>query len=106
MQGINLLNEKWPEGSTLTLQVVVTKADEPATQAAIERLNERALAIDGLNEPIETFPSADGSVALVSYVMAGGQNDERNREIVREMRRDVVPDGLRWPRRRRGPRDG
>ena len=31
------LNEKWPEGSTLTLQVVVTKADEPATQAAIER---------------------------------------------------------------------
>ncbi len=42
VQGINLLNEKWPEGSTLTLQVVVTKADEPATQAAIERLNERA----------------------------------------------------------------
>ena len=92
VQGINLLNEKWPEGSTLTLQVVVTKADEPATQAAIEQLNERALAIDGLNEPIETFPSADGSVALVSYVMAGGQNDERNREIVREMRRDVVPE--------------
>ena len=92
VQGINLLNEKWPEGSTLTLQVVVTKADEPATQAAIEQLNERALAIDGLNEPIETVPSADGSVALVSYVMAGGQNDERNREIVREMRRDVVPE--------------
>ena len=92
VQGINLLNEKWPEGSTLTLQVAVTKADEPATQAAIEQLNERALAIDGLNEPIETVPSADGSVALVSYVMAGGQNDERNREIVREMRRDVVPE--------------
>ena len=91
VQGINLLNEKWPEGSTLTLQVVVTGADQPATQAAIEHLNERALAIDGLNEPIETVPSADGSVALVSYVMAGGQNDERNREIVREMRRDVVP---------------
>ena len=92
VQGINLLNEKWPEGSTLTLQVVVTGADQPATQAAIEQLNERALAIDGLNEPIETVPSADGSVALVSYVMAGGQNDERNREIVREMRRDVVPE--------------
>ena len=92
VQGINLLNEKWPEGSTLTLQVVVTKADEPATQAAIEQLNERALAIGGLNEPIEAVPSADGSVALVSYVMAGGQNDERNREIVREMRRVVVPE--------------
>ena len=92
VQGINLLNEKWPEGSTLTLQVVVTKANEPATQAAIEQLNERALAIDGLNQPVETTPSADGTVALVSYVMAGGQNDERNREIVREMRREVIPE--------------
>jgi uncharacterized membrane protein YdfJ with MMPL/SSD domain len=92
VQGVNLLNEKWPEGSTLTLQVVVTKADEAATQAAIERMTEQALAIDGLNQPVETTPSADGTVALVSYVMAGGQNDERNREIVREMRRDVVPE--------------
>ena len=92
VQGVNLLNEKWPEGSTLTLQVVVTKADEAATQAAIERMTERALTIDGLNQPVETTPSADGSVALVSYVMAGGQNDERNRAIVREMRREVVPE--------------
>ena len=91
VQGVNLLNEKWPEGSTLTLQVVVTKADQAATQAAIEQLSDRALAIDGLNQPVETVPSPDGTVALVSYVMAGGQNDERNREIVREMRRDVVP---------------
>jgi RND superfamily putative drug exporter len=92
VQGINLLNEKWPEGSTLTLQVVVTKADQAATQAAIERMNDQALAIEGLNAPVETTPSADGTVALVSYVMAGGQNDERNREIVREMRRDVIPE--------------
>ena len=92
VQGVNLLNEKWPEGSTLTLQVVVTTAEEAATQAAIERMTEQALAIDGLNQPVETTRSADGTVALVSYVMAGGQNDERNREIVREMRRDVVPE--------------
>jgi uncharacterized membrane protein YdfJ with MMPL/SSD domain len=94
VQGVNLLNEKWPAGSTLTLQVVVTNADEAATQAAIERMTEQALAIDGLNQPVETTPSADGTVALVSYVMAGGQNDERNREIVREMRRDVVPEAF------------
>jgi uncharacterized membrane protein YdfJ with MMPL/SSD domain len=91
VQGVNLLNEKWPEGSTLTLQVVVTKADEAATQTAIERMTDRALTIDGLNQPVETTPSADGTVALVSYIMAGGQNDESNREIVREMRREVVP---------------
>ena len=92
VQGVNLLNQKWPEGSTLTLQVVVTKADDARTQAAIERLNDRALAIDGLRQPVETTPSADGTVALISYVMAGSQNDVRNREIVGELRHEVIPE--------------
>ena len=74
-----------------TLQVVVTKADEPATQAAIEQLHERVLAIDGLSEPIETPPSADGRVALISYVMARRPERRSNQDIVREVRRDVVP---------------
>ena len=91
VQGVNLLNEKWPAGSTMTLQVVVTRADEPATQAAIGALSDRVLAIDGLSAPVETLPSADGTVALLSYVMAGGSNDVRNHDIVREVRREVVP---------------
>ena len=54
VQGVNLLDEKWPEGSTLALQVVVTQADEPATQAAIDdALSERLLAIDGLTGPTD-----------------------------------------------------
>ena len=40
VQAINLMDEKWPQGTTLSLQVVVTKADEPETQAAIERLSD------------------------------------------------------------------
>ena len=92
VQGIELLDERWPAGSTLALQVVVTRADEPPTQAAIATLTERLLAVDGLGEPVTTSPSGDGSVAMVSVVMAGGQNDERNRDIVREVRSDVVPD--------------
>jgi putative drug exporter of the RND superfamily len=91
VQGVNLQNEKWPQGSDLTLQVAVTHADRPETQAAIDRLSERVLALDGISGPPETRPSIDGTVALVSYVMAGGQNDERNRDIVREVRRDIVP---------------
>ncbi len=91
VQAINLMDEKWPEGSTLQLQVVVTKADRPDTTAAIEMMSEELLATDGLSGPVETRPSQDGTVALVSYVMAGSQNDAANRAIVRDVREDVVP---------------
>jgi RND superfamily putative drug exporter len=91
VQAINLMNEKWPQGSTLQLQVVVTKANEQATKDAIDRLSDELLARDGLSGPVEIQPSQDGSVALVSYVMSGGQNDIANRQIVRDVRTDVVP---------------
>src|SRR4249919_1053488 len=58
--GINLLNEKWPQGSELQLQVVVTKADEAATKAAIEALKTQGLALEGLSEPVTVTPSRDG----------------------------------------------
>ena len=91
VQAVNVLNEKWPAGSTLELQVVVTRADEEPTKAAIERLSEAVLAIDGISEPVRTDVSSDGHVALVSYLMAGGSNDLRNRDIVREVRSTAVP---------------
>jgi uncharacterized membrane protein YdfJ with MMPL/SSD domain len=91
VQALNLMNEKWPEGSTLQLQVVVTKADQEPTKTAIADLSTRILAIDGISEPVESRLSKDGSVAMVSYVMAGSQNDTGNQEIVREVRQDIVP---------------
>jgi RND superfamily putative drug exporter len=54
-------------------------------------MTDTVLAIDGLSEPTKTFVSSDGHVALVSYVMSGGSNDLRNRDIVREVRSTVVP---------------
>jgi RND superfamily putative drug exporter len=69
----------------------VTKADRPETQAAIERLKVDGLAIDGLNEPVEVTPSRDGKVALVSFTMGGGQNDEVNWDLVRHVRTEVNP---------------
>ena len=91
VQAVNLLNEKWPGGSTLELSVVVTRADEATTKAAIEKLSQAILAVDGISEPVRTFTSTDGHVALVSYVMAGGSNDLRNQDIVREVRSSAVP---------------
>ena len=92
VQAVNLLNEKWPTGSTLELDVVVTKADEAPTKAAIERMSQAILAIDGISEPTQTFISSDGHVALVSYVMGGGSNDIRNQDIVRQIRTTIVPE--------------
>jgi len=91
VQAVNLLNEKWPGGSTLELDVVVTRADEEPTKAAIENLSKAILAIDGISEPTKTFISSDGHVALITYVMAGGSNDVRNQDIVRQVRSTVVP---------------
>ena len=94
VQAVNLLNEKWPSGGTIELDVVVTNAVDPATQAAIDELSEAVLAIDGVNEPEERFTSTDGTVALLTYVMNGGGNDLRNQDIVREIRSEVVPAAL------------
>ena len=94
VQAVNLLNEKWPSGSTLDLSVVVTRADEAPTRAAIQKMTDAVVAIPGLSGPPTTQMSADGHVAFVSYVMAGGSNDLRNQDIVREVRSTVVPDAF------------
>ena len=91
VQAVNLLNEKWPSGSTLDLSVVVTRADETPTKAAIQKMTTAIVAIPGLSGPHQTFMSADGHVAWISYVMSGGSNDIRNQDIVREVRSSVVP---------------
>src|SRR3954468_4458688 len=89
--GIKLLNEKWPQGTNLQLQVVVTEADRPETKAAIERLKADGLGITGLSEPVEVTRSHDGKVALVSFTMGGNRNDDANRDIVRKVRTDLRP---------------
>ena len=89
--GIKLLDEKWPKGLELQLQVVVTNADKPGTQAAIARLKTEGLKLAGLSEPVDVTPSRDGHAAMVSFTMAGDQNDEVNRNLVRDVRSQLNP---------------
>jgi RND superfamily putative drug exporter len=88
---VNLLNEKWPQGGTLELDVVITEADKQATKDAIDELSDAILAIDGVNEPTERFTSSNGKVTLLTYTMNGSGNDLRNQDIVREVRSSLVP---------------
>ena len=62
-----------------TLAVVVTKADEPATKTAIDELTKAARDRGRERAGRDHGTSADGTVALVSYVMGGSQNDIANR---------------------------
>ncbi|HET7026903.1 MAG TPA: MMPL family transporter [Candidatus Limnocylindrales bacterium] len=91
VRAFRLIEEKWPQGTQLQLEVVVTGANDQAVSAAVESLPSKLLGIGGLSGPPETKRSTDGTVAMVSMTMAGGQNDESNREIVRRVRTDVVP---------------
>ena len=69
----------------------MTDADQPDTQAAIERLKTEGLKIAGLSEPVDVTPSHDGKVAMVSFTMGGTQNDDANRAIVHEFRSQLDP---------------
>jgi len=89
--GIRLLDEKWPQGTELTLDVVVTNADDPATQAAIGRLKADGLKIAGLGEPVVVTPSHDGKAAMISFTMGGSRNDAANQAIVRQARTELAP---------------
>ena len=90
--GIRLINEKFPLGQNLRLDVVVTHPERDDVQAAIEALKSRLGTIPGIQgEPTE-LPASDGESVLVSFQMTGGRNDEANREIVRQLRNEIRPE--------------
>ena len=89
--GILLLNEKWPQGTDLHLDVVVTQPDRADVKAAIERLKAEALKIHGLSGPPHEQLSAQGDAALISFTMGGGLNDDANRAIVHRLRDELRP---------------
>jgi putative drug exporter of the RND superfamily len=89
--GIRLLNEKWPQGTDLRLDVVVTHPQRADVRAAIEELKVDALAIPGLSGPPQERLSATGDAALISFTMGGGRNDDANRAIVHRVREELRP---------------
>ncbi len=91
VQAVKLMDQKWPQGSTLDLEVVVTNYDQPAVKAAVQGFETSGLSVAGLSGPVTLNLSSDSKVALVSFVMAGTQNDPASQAIVRQMRASVVP---------------
>jgi putative drug exporter of the RND superfamily len=90
--GITLLNEKWPQGTDLRLDVVVTHPDREEVRAAIDRLKADALEINGVSGPPVERLSATGDAALISFTLGGGRNDEANWAIVHRLRDELRPE--------------
>ncbi|HEX2910491.1 MAG TPA: MMPL family transporter [Chloroflexia bacterium] len=99
IKALRLMNQKWPQGTTLTMQVVVTGADRADTKAAIDQFKTAALAVPGLSGPAQVTPSKDGKVARISLYMAGSRNSQANQDIVQKTRKELVPQYF-------GPLDG
>ena len=91
VQAINFMNEKWPNGTTLKMYVMVTNADRPEVMAAIKKFQQDALQVKGLSQPSDIQMSPNGNVARVSFTMAGGRNDEANLSLVKQTRSELVP---------------
>ena len=91
VQAVKMIDAKWPQGGVQDLQVAVTGFDRSDTKAAVEAFQTSGLAVPGLSGPVKVFPSHDGTVALVSFTIAGEQNDPATQAIVRQLRSTVVP---------------
>jgi uncharacterized membrane protein YdfJ with MMPL/SSD domain len=91
VQAVEALQAHWPQGTLLTLEVVVTNAQDPATKAALSAVAPKLLAIKGLSGPAQAAQSGDGSAASISVEMAGAMNDPTNWDIVREVRATIEP---------------
>lgn len=92
VQAYNMLNQKWPQGTTLQLYVMVTKADQQTTKAAIQQFEQIALNLPGkpLSSPKVSYNDA-GNVAEVSFYQGGSRNDDVNLNTVKTLRQETLP---------------
>jgi RND superfamily putative drug exporter len=80
-------------GTALPANVVVKAPDvnAPAVQAAIQELEERALASGRMHEPITVEVNDDSTVANITLPMEGDGEDAASRASLATLRDDIVP---------------
>jgi putative drug exporter of the RND superfamily len=89
-----LISQKWPQGRQLTVEVIVTNADKPATRAAIDNYVAAVKQgkVPGVNAGnVDVSVAGDGTVADIATPIPGGPNDIVNWDLARQFRTTVVP---------------
>jgi putative drug exporter of the RND superfamily len=90
----DLISQKWPMGREMTMEVVVTNAQAPATRAAIETFAGamKQGQVAGVNaSTVKVSIAGDGTVADIAASIPGGPNDIANWETALQFRSKVVP---------------
>ena len=90
--GIKLINDKFPFGQDLRMDVVVTQPNREDVSAAIQTFLARVSQLSGMSEGRIVRVADDGHAALLSFPMTGNRNDEANRALVRTVRSEIVPE--------------
>ena len=92
VQAYNRMQEAFP-GAALPANVVVKAADvnAPNVRAAIEQLEERALATGRMHEPITVAVNQSGTVASISIPVEGNGTDGESIAALRDLREEIVP---------------
>ena len=107
VQAYDHMQEAFP-GTALPANVVVKAPDvnDPAMQAAIERLRERALASGRMHEPITVAVNDAGTVANITIPIEGKGTDSVSNASLAELRDEIVPNTVGGASGRRGRRHG
>jgi RND superfamily putative drug exporter len=92
VQAYDRLQDAFP-GTALPANVVVKAEDvnDPAMQAAIERLKERAIASGRMHEPITVDVNDAGTVANITIPIEGKGTDSVSYASLAELRDEIVP---------------
>src|SRR5213593_1921455 len=92
MKTYNRMQQAFP-GTALPAQVVVEapNVNAPAVRAAIDRLEQRALASGRMYEPITVDVNNDATVANLTILIAGTGTDAASNAAVAALRKEILP---------------
>ena len=107
VQTYDRMQEAFP-GTALPANVVVKAPDvnAPAVQAAIQRLEQRALASGRMHEPITVDVNEDATVANITVPIEGKGTDAASNASLAALRDEIVPDDRGRAAGRGGRRHG
>lgn len=91
VQAYQYMGQKWPQGTTLTLDTYVSNADRPETRTAISAYVGTLSGLPGIGQLSGMDASGDGTMTAIHYTLPGGRNDRANWDLVQTVRTVAVP---------------
>ncbi len=92
-QAVELMQAKWPQGTSLSLNVVISadSLDRPALKDAVSKFNAAALQLPGLSGPAKITPAPSGMAEEIAFTMSGAAHDQANHDLVAMVRTNLIP---------------